>query len=785
MRVKTLYCSLALLLAARAHAQTAIGQWRDHYPYAQAVDVVEGAGKAYCATANAVFIYDPATRETERLTKINALSDVDIAGLAWNEPLQMLLVHYANGNLDLVQGRTGYNMGDIKRSALLGNKAIYSVVQQGTMAYLACGFGVVVVDLVRREVRETWLLGNNGAQVRVNALTFSADSIYAATASGLYTAARSSPNLAAFTSWRKRTDMGAAMANGPFNLATTFGGRPIINFRRTANDADTLLVLREDNTWEKWLGNQGDRVRSMRPSPDGNRLLLALGATVRRFGPDLQQIDEQYLFGSTSCYPAAAVEATTGQFWVADRDSGLGIGTGYEQGFVVLPNGPKTNECFRMSAANGALYVATGAVTGTWANTYNKHGIYHYKDGHWGATDRLNSTLFDTGNAFAGGVNDMVAVVVDPKDPNHAYTGSWDDGVIEFRDRVAVANFNETNSSLGVASNDNTGKVNVAGMAFDEAGNLWVTNAWATAPIAVRTKAGSWRSFSPGSVVGGNLLLSDIVPASNGFKWMVRPRGNNILVFDDGGTIENTSDDRYRLLVNTPGLGGLPSSDVYAIAEDKEGQIWVGTGKGVAVFYNPGSVFDASGFDAQQILIEQDGNVQILLETEFVSTIAVDGANRKWLGTQTGGVYLVSADGREQLAHFTAENSPLPSNNITSLAIDGSTGEVFFGTERGIISYRSDAIEAGDDATCASVYPNPVRETYTGPVAITGLLRDSDVRIADAAGNLVYRCTSLGGQAIWNASDLSGQRVATGVYTILASSKEGDYKCRTKVLVVR
>ena len=177
--------------------------------------------------------------------------------------------------------------------------------------------------------------------------------------------------------------------------------------------------------------------------------------------------------------------------------------------------------------------------------------------------------------------------------------------------------------------------------------------------------------------------------------------------------------------------------------------------------------------DSQQILIEQDGNVQILLETEAVSAIAVDGANRKWLGTQSSGAYLVSPDGTEQVLHFTMENSPLPSNNVLSIAIDGVTGEVYMGTDQGIISYRGDAIEGAKDSDCASVFPNPVRETYTGPVAITGLVADSDVRITDIAGNLVYRARSLGGQAIWPATNMSGERVSTGVYLIFASDDTG------------
>jgi ligand-binding sensor domain-containing protein len=387
-------------------------------------------------------------------------------------------------------------------------------------------------------------------------------------------------------------------------------------------------------------------------------------------------------------------------------------------------------------------------------------------------------------NTYGGAVNDIVAIAVDPEDPTHAYAGSWDDGLLELRDGRPVQIFNAGNSSLGNDLNQGIEKVNVAGLDYDLDGNLWISNAWAPSPISVRTKSGSWYSYTPGSILNGNLLIADILAASNGYKWIVRPRGNALLVFDDNGTLDNTSDDRYKLLNSEAGTGGLPAPDVYAVAEDKEGQIWVGTSKGVAVYYTPEVVFN-NPVDAQQILLEQDGNFQYLLETEFVSCIAVDGANRKWLGTQTGGVFLVSPDGRTQIQHFTEANSPLPSNTVNAITIDGLTGEVYVATDRGIMSYRSDAIEGGTENTCATVFPNPVRESYTGQVAIDGLVRDSEVKITDVSGNLVYRTTSLGGQALWPATNMSGERVSTGVYLIFATDQFGTFKCNTKVLVVR
>ncbi len=774
------------VLSITAQNETAIGEWRDHFPYRLAISVAEGGGHVYCASENAIFRYHPPTGEMTRLTKVNALSDVGINGISWNEALGALLVQYNNGNLDLIQGETVHNLGDIKRSNILGDKAVYSAYHLGTSVYLGCGFGIVVVDLAGREVRETWFVGPGGAQVKVDGIVFHNDSIYAATTTGLFVAWRNAPNLAAFSNWYKRTDMPGAMINGPFNAVASFSGKLLLNYRALANNADTLLVLGQDNMFERFTPLYGRQNRGLSVSPNGQFVVIPHEGDIHRYDQDLNEHIFQYGYAGGFCSPRDALHGTAGNMWVADSEFGLVRAEGFDQGQAIAPNGPANASDRRMSLEQGALYVATGTVAGNWTNSFLKNGVHHYVDGEWRTNTRDNTPLMAQGaNDFGDAVNDIMAVAVDPEDGNRAFVGSWDDGLIEFRDRAPITIYNHTNSSLQEELNGPPGKVNVAGLSFDRQGNLWITNGLAGLPISVLTKGGTWKSFNPGSVLGGNFLVSDILAASNGIKWVVRPRGFGLLVFDDGGTIEDTSDDQYRVLNNFEGSGGLPSLDVYCVAEDLEGQIWVGTNRGPAVFYTPEGIFGEGGADAQQILIEQDGNIQLLLETEAVSAIAVDGANRKWIATESSGLFLISADGREQIHHFTIQNSPLPSNTIASLAIDKQSGELFVGTDRGIISYRSDATTGVSENECAKVFPNPVRNDYTGPVAITGLVRDSEVRIADMAGNVVYRNTSLGGQAIWNAENMSGERVATGVYLVMVVDRFGNTKCNTKVLVVR
>lgn len=760
-----------------------IGSWQDHFSYRQARSVELGGGMVYCATSNAAFRYDPSSGEIERITKVNGLSDIGINGLAWNAERAALLVYYDNGNLDLVySGGASYNMSDIKRANIQGNKSVNTVLMDGPMAYLGCGFGVVVVDLAQREVRDTWFLGPNGTHVNVSGIAIHNDSIHVATTGGLFRAYRYASNLASFTNWQKRTDLPAHMVNGPFNALAAFDGRLVANYA-SAGGADTLLLI-DGAGVHRFEPLYGARVRALKVSADGQYMSVTLNNAIRVYGADMAEVMMNDWYAGTWTDALQAVYGN-GVIWVADRRIGLVRATGGGAGYTIAPPGPENSSVYRLAAEQGVLFAATGAVSGTWTNTYHKAGVHHYADGYWVTNHLENTPLMVGANDFAGAANDIMAVAVDPNDPGRAFAGSWDDGLLEFRDRAPLKWWNNSNSTLQQEINGPAGKVNIGGLSFDSEGNLWMTNALAPAVLAVYTRNGEWRSFTPGALLNSNYLVADVMATTIGQKWVVRPRGNGLLVMYDGGTVLDTGDDRYRLITNVPGNGGLPTNDVRAVAEDLNGHIWVGTAQGPVVFYDAAGLFGNSPQDAQQILLEQDGNVQILLETEVVTAIAVDGANRKWIGTETSGVFLIDHDGRTQVAHYTAENSPLPSNMVHSIAWDGATGEVYFATSAGIVSYRSSATEGSLTSECAKVFPNPVHESYTGPVAISGLMFDSEVKITDVAGNLVYRTTSLGGQAIWPGTDMSGNRVATGVYLILATDRYGSSKCNTKVLVVR
>ena len=782
MLIKQVLAAVLFFSTTVTFAQTTIGEWRDHFPYNNALAVAEGGGKVYAATEFGIFTYVFSDNSIERLTKINALSDAGIISMEWNNDLGALVVGYENGNVDIIYANGTTNVADIERSGILGDKGIYNIRMDGDLAFLSCGFGVVVLDVLREEIKETYMIGPGGSQVKVNDVAFYNDSIYAATEDGLFWARKNDPNLSNFNNWSRRMDI--PTANGPFNLVESFQGNLFVNYRHDAEDqADTLYRL--NGGWSVFSEVLGRSTVDMN-TRTGNKITITHKSNIHVFNESLNQIEFFFEYQGSGASPSQCLHSDNGNYWISDTRLGLvSVGNGEQ---IIVPNGPPGSEVRRMSMVDGNLWVATGSVAGNWGNEFQKKGVYKFINGVWGHIDRNNESEWNPGwNEYGGGVNDFVAVTINPNDPSVVFVGSWDEGVLEFRNGEFFQFHTSENSTLQPQLDFiDEGKVNVAGIVFDEEGNMWMTNANVEEPISVRTVNGSWRSFNPGSVLQNNTLMADIIITMSGLKWIVRPRNSGILVFNDNNTIFSTTDDEYKILDSFEGSGGLPSTDVFAIAEDLDGEVWVGTGEGVAVFFNPDAVFTSNNFDAQQILIEQDGNIQILLETEVVTAIAIDGANRKWFGTQGAGVFLMSEEGTREIHHFTKENSPLLSDAINDIVIDQTTGEVFFGTEKGIMSYKSDAT-GGEllEATCANVYPNPVRETYSGPIAITGLARDSDVKITDISGNLVFRTSSEGGQALWNGNNMDGKRVSTGVYLAFSADREGELTCVTKILFIK
>jgi hypothetical protein len=765
---------IVLLLNNQINAQeVGIGEWRDHLPYDYSTNVEEYKSGIFCSTPYSMFYYDRDDNTVHRLSKVNGLSDLGVSDISLNQDQQILVVGYSNTNVDLIfDDLSIINIPDIKRKEILGNKTINSIMNYGKYAYLSCGFGIVVLNLEKKEVKDTYYIGPEGGSINVMSMTYNDTSFFAATESGIYYADKDDPNLAYYGNWHKFPN--TPFPSGNYNLVYNFNGKLLINHTDPDISEDDLYVL-EDNDWRPLETANSDRTYSIRSTSD--KLVISYSYFVKTYKSDLTEELKIYSYGESSPAPSDAIIGTDGNYWIADRNKGLAKvwGAGYERLFI-KPSGAPTADIFDMASGDGKLYVVPGGLTATWNNTWRGAKLYSLIDETWKTYDQYNSVGLDT-------LRDFVAVAVDPLDNDHVLAGSWNRGLAEFNDNSILGIYNSDNSSLQPNMVEGYPTVKVGGIAFDADNNMWMTNSGAENVISVKRTNNTWESYNLGSSTTG-IDIRKIIVDSYGQKWMLprttQSNSNYILVFNE----KNEPGNQFRGLKSGSGLGNLPGTSVFSIAEDLEGEVWVGTDEGVAVFYSPQNMFTNDNSDAQQILVNIDGYTQYLLETEIVKAIAVDGANRKWFGTERAGVFLLSADGTQQIYHFTEDNSPLFSNNITSISINGETGEVFIGTAKGLISYKSDATKGGTTNDSVYAYPNPVRPGYTGPIAVKGLVQDAIVKITDIRGQVVYEARAEGGQATWNGCNFDGRRANTGVYLVFISNDDGSEKMVTKILFV-
>lgn len=751
------------LLISNAFGSVPVGAWRDHLSYRSATNIAVAGDKVFCAAGAGMIIYNKSDKSLEKLSKVNGLSDVGISAVSWSDQMKVLVVGYENGNIDLVSGNRIINLSDILRSSVSGSRSINSIKTVGKLAYLSCSFGIVVVNLEKNEIGDTYFLGSGGVNLTVYDTAFDGFSLYAATSSGIFTVPIDAPNLLDFSYWSRLDFLPESGALFP-SLAW-FGNR--LYAAQMTQTGNYVVFEIEEGTWNYFAGPT-DNPLSLREYNDYLVVLNGSYADIYRPGPLFyKRVDDYGLWGIDV---SDLVMDPDGFIWIADRLLGLVMNSGDNYN-LLTPSGPFSNSVFSVTAYAGRAYTAAGGYNSALGNLF-KNGEYSLlSDRSW--TSRLN---YD--------IRDVIYVKEHPGEPGRQLLATWGYGLVEYRNGVFHERYNESNSTLRsiIPGGD---FIRVGGIAFDGRDNLWLTNEGVPDPVSVMKPDGEWLSFPYGSLINhdhtGNMIINRL-----GQKWVLLPRGGGLFVFDNGNSLQDTSDDLTRRLSITDENNNLISNEVFSIAEDHNGYIWVGTNSGVVVYYNPSRVFSDDIFFARRIVVSgtREEELGYLLNNETVTSIAVDGADRKWFGTEKSGVFLISADGKQQVHNFTMHNSPLLSNTITDIAIDPSTGEVYFGTSAGLLSFRSDATSPADGFKNVYVFPNPVRENYDGPVTVTGLMKDSVVKITDITGNLVWETVSLGGQAVWDGRNSRGRRVQTGIYLVFFSSPDGAETHVTKLMFI-
>lgn len=759
-KIKCLISSLSLLcLMQLCYGQVAMHSWASHFSYSNTKQVAITNDKVYGLSYGALYSVDKKHESIETYSKITGLSDGTIDLIKGNG--NTLIVVYANMNIDLIVKDEIFNISDLKRKDISG-KRVYDICFHDRYAYLSCGFGIVALNLDKKEIADSYFIGENGSMAAVLSSTIAGDSIYALMSDKTIKAANVNSNLLNFENW-KVLSSDDVEADSPSKIIS-FGKNNMFLI-----DSD-VVYNRQDGNWKVFLNGKFSNIEIWN---DYVTISSTKENLIKIFDKDLKICDSINVANFNVIYDNASKCAWSAHGCLYKIENGA-ISNSY------LPNGPSYKDMLFAKVRNGRLITGYG-------EGFSTAGILQIYDGNnW-----KNITQANIGEEYAPYFFTLLDAEVDPRDPRRMYLATWR-SVFELYDDVVVKRYLTGESSLELCTA--VGDPNVIlidGLSFDKDNNLWMLNMQAGDLIHVKDTDGNWHHTSyNNSKLQNTATARPPFISSDGKKWILFPRlGVGVFVIEDNGTPLNFSDDKTKLF--TSFSDGSPEAIVPStyrcIAEDKNGDIWLGTDVGPLIFKNTEEVMN-SGYTVERIKITREDNAAFadyLLATEQINAIAVDGANRKWIGTASSGVYLLSDDGQETIYHFTTENSPLTSDIITAIDIDKENGIVYIVTSEGLFSFGSDASEGRETYDDVYVYPNPVRPDFYGDITVTGLMENSEVRVTTLNGELIYHGLSNGGTFIWDGKSVSGRRVASGIYLIFATTSDGTEKMVSKIAFVK
>jgi ligand-binding sensor domain-containing protein len=760
-----------LIFSFSSYAQVGTGQWRLHIP-SNGVGVAVMGGSVYTAYEKGVSEYDETSGELSFWDAVNGLSDITISSLEGCSSDNSVFIGYENGNLDKIKGNEVTNIPAIKLAQIQGSKTIFKMVEYDEHMYLATGFSIVKIDPKKNEVRDTYYPTNGNAPIQD--LVFLNDSIYALSDERMFRGSISNPALADPAQWE--IDNRVPVATDSYSDIEVMDGELYILSKNNGYGYDSLyhvtnsglvVPMTESFTWEISSLNSFD-----------NKLCVNFFGGSRVYLPNFTADIALNLYANGAFPNPSDVVFSDNKYWIADGNIGLVEYKGDYLSSLISFSGPPKSDFYAMDYARGRMAFTSGGLSQV-APTFNQSGVYLFDDEEWELRNRSNMEMWDEY------IFDFLSVSMNPNDKNQIAVGTYSYMPVSIMDETGqvIDTLSPHTTPLEWTTLGNDWSL-VSEVKYDDQGNLWVLNGYSNEPLKVRTSEGDWYSFSLGAVAKSKFTQKMVIDYQ-GNKWM-SVKGAGLFGYNDAGTISAASDDRMINLNVGENTGALPSNEVTAIAVDFDNEIWVGTDNGFAVLYYNEGMFDGTpgDYNAQRIKLEFEGNVEYVLGATSITDIEVDGANRKWFGTANAGIILLSADGLEILEHHTVENSPLISDNIIDLKLNHETGELFIITDQGLISYRTDATYEDPEYTDVKVFPNPARPEFDGPITIQGIRYNSDVRITDVAGNLVFKTTSNGGTATWNGKTLDGDPVKTGVYLIWTAANEGKGRHVGKVLVV-
>jgi len=775
---KRILLVLSLVLSLIGFAQNS--QWKGYFSYNQIQDISQSNNAIYAASENALFSKNIQSNDIRTFNSVDGLKAETITSIYYSINSKKTFIGNNNGLLLILNadGSILYKNGILTEVPVSPfNKKINHFTEYQNKIYISCDFGISVFNMSTLEFGDTYYIGNGGVQGRVYQTTILNNEIYAVTDFyGIKKALLSNPALVDYNQW--------ITVDGGFWLGLVSFQNQLIGY-----NTNNIVYKFNGTFFEEFInvGQQGLDIRE-----NGNYLIFTSRNHVYVYNQSLVQIahiQSNQITEAQVTFTCATVFSN--DVYIGTNEKGIvSCSLNNTSSFqFIMPNGPERNRMFRVKKTSNTLWALYGEYSSNY-NPYNPNPPYtpfelpinKLRDGNgWEVIPYSN--LFEA--------KSLSNLVVNPNNENEVYISSFFSGLLKLENGIPTSIFNADNTgpngletliippAPGNPPDLTYRDIRVNGPAYDKNGNLWMSNGFVNKGLKVLRATGQWQSYNLQDIIDNadEESYGILVVDKNNTKWI--PSANNGLI------AFNENYNNKFIVVKTLTEGNLPSKYVRCVAIDNKNQLWIGTDKGLRIINSVDTFISQNEIESKSIIILEDDLAQELFFDQFVLDILVDGANRKWVSIADAGVFLITPNGQQTIYHFTKENSPLPSNFVNDIDIDSATGEVFFATDKGLVSFKGTATKSSDNLENVYVYPNPVRPEFFGTVKISGLTNKAIVKITDIEGNLVHETTSEGGTIEWDTTAFGKYRVASGVYMIFISAEDGIETKVKKVMIVR
>lgn len=766
--IKKISFFLFLILSYTIIAQNDFSdKWEDLFSYNDVIDFYQNEEKIIALTDNALFIYNKTDETTEKISSVNGMTGTATGAIYYSESLDKIVVGYENGNLEIIDRDMNIRLKpDIANFDIIGSKKIYNITAHNEMLYLSTAFGIVSFNLDTEIFEDTYFIGENSTELIVYETGVYGEYIFAVTESGLYKADINDPFLVDASRWEHL-------------LFIPLKNIIYINENVYIADDNYVYELAEGNIPNIFI-NPSTSIKDVTTdgsfiSVSANNKILIYNSTGQLAYQCNNSVNEFYNFTANSA------KVYQNNLCIASADFGILQSElkSIHDFIEIHPEGPISNEVFSISKLGDDIWVVYGGYNSSFVPFNTRKGASHFNGENWITIPYHQDAITE---------RNLVYTSIDPNHENKVYISSFKDGMVVIENDEVVEHWDDTNTPLDVNEVDQS-DIRISDSIFDDEGNLYITNVGVTDRLKKYDINGNWTSYN----------LNELYNDGWGMKSMVFDNVNNLWIGTQtsGAWALSEGINKKAALTTDTSKGNLPHRNARAIAVDKNNTVWIGTRQGLTTFRSNTSFFDEASYIAQQVIIasgEDDEFGIALLGVEQINSIAVDGADNKWFGTETGGVLYTNPSGKETFLYFDKDNSPLPSNRIMKIITDGATGDVYFATDKGIVKYQSGVAAYAENLQEIYAYPNPVLRDHDF-VTIDGryethLPEGSNVKILDIAGNLVYETNvnsgqeAFGGKVVWDKTNLAGNKVASGVYIVLVITDDAKETSMTKIAIV-